>query len=179
PSAEALQDSPVPVLFQPTKRPASPSKTAYSTMRMKLTGSRAWDEAKGLEPTGGTSNYFLGKDPKGWHTDIPQYARVSAAGVYDGIDLVFYSHGNDLEYDFVVAPGADPKQIRLAFEGADRMRIDAKSGDLVLTTASGSELRHFRPKVYQQVGDRKVEVAGGYEILDQGQAAFALGAYDG
>ena len=176
--AEVSQENPVPVFLQPTKPPASPSKMAYSMLRIKLTGSRAWDEVKGLEPTGGTSNYFLGKDPKDWHTDIPQYARVSAAGVYDGIDLVFYSHGNDLEYDFVVAPGADPKQIQLAFEGADRMRIDGKSGDLLLTTARGSELRHIRPRVYQQVGDRKIEVAGGYQLLDHRQAAFALGAYD-
>jgi hypothetical protein len=60
---------------------------------------------------------------------------VSAASVYDGIDLVFYSQGNNLEYDFVVAPGADPKQIHMAFDGVDALRIDDKSGDLILTTA--------------------------------------------
>jgi Beta-propeller repeat len=154
------------------------SKQKYSTVRMKLDGSRPWNNVTGLEPTGGVSNYLSGKDRTAWRTDIPHYAKISAAGVYDGIDLVFYTNGADLEYDFVVRPGADPNQIRFAFEGTERMRVDDKTGDLVLTTAGGSELRQVRPKVYQQVGDRRIEAAGGYELLDRGRAAFTLAAYD-
>ena len=133
---------------------------------------------EGLQPTGGASNYFLGSDRKQWHTGIPHYAQLSAPRVYDGIDLVFYSNGGDLEYDFVVAPDADPKQIRLAFDGVDRMRVDGQSGDLLLTTTGGSELRHLRPKVYQQVGDERVEVASSYQILDRRHATFMLASYD-
>ena len=92
--------------------------------------------------------------------------------MYDGIDLVLYGRGRNLEYDFVVAPGADPKQIRVSFEGAKGMRIDSKTGDLVVTTATGSELRHVRPNVYQQVGDQRVEVAGEYKMMSDGQAAL-------
>jgi hypothetical protein len=157
---------------------AGSSKQTYSTVHMKLTGGWPWTGIEGLDPTGGVSNYLLGNDPRQWHTNIPHYARLTAAQVYDGIDLVFYSHGGDLEYDFVVAPGADPKQIRLAFDGVDHLRVDRESGDLLLETAGGSELRHIRPKVYQQVGNQRVEVAGGYEILDRRQATFALAAYD-
>src|SRR6202035_226990 len=102
--------------------------------------------------------------------------RVRVANVYKGIDLVFYGNSGDLEYDFVVAPGADPRQIRLAFEGADRVRIDGKTGDLLLTTHGGSELRQIRPKVYQQVGARRVEVGGGYQIQDQQHVVFTLAA---
>jgi len=108
---------------------------------MKLAGDRPWNDLTGLEPTGGVSNYFLGDDPKAWRTKIPHYKRVSVGAVYDGIDMVFYTNGADLEYDCVVKPGADPKKIRLAFEGQQRMRVDTASGNLVVTTPAGSELR--------------------------------------
>ena len=166
----------------PGSRPELPSgalrKPSYSTVQMKLTGGRPWAAIKGLEPTGGITNYLLGGQSRNWKTGVQHYSRLSIAGVYEGIDLVFYSNGSQLEYDFVVAPGADPKRIRLAFDGVERMQVDSKSGDLLLTMRSGAELRHFRPKVYQQAGARKVEVAGGYEILDRRQATFTLAAYD-
>jgi Beta-propeller repeat len=175
------------VLAEPAPAPSSlpktpplvhPSESRLSLIRMKLAGSKAWTDVTGLEPTGGVSNYLVGNDRKAWHTSIPHYERLRVAGVYDGIDLVLYGRGHDLEYDFVVAPGADPKQIRVAFEGARKMRIDNKTGDLVVTTAIGSELRHVRPNIYQQVGNRRVEVAGEYKMLRDGQAGFALAQYD-
>jgi len=141
------------------------SRTRSSAVRMKLEGSRPWKTLTGLEPTGGQA-----------HT--PRYAKVRAAGVYDGIDLVFHDHDGNLEYDFVVAPGADPSNILLAFEGLQRMRIDNQSGELILTTWGGSELRHACPKVYQQIGEKRVEIAGGYELLNSNRAAFTLARYD-
>src|SRR5262249_55508996 len=162
--------------FRERLSPSSAPARHSSMIRMKLNGSRPWNKITGLEPTGGVSNYFFGNDPKAWHTDIPHYARLSARSVYDGIDLVFYSHGADLEYDFIVAPGADPDQIQLAFDGVDHMTVDA-SGDLLLR-AGGSELRHIRPKLYQKSGSERGEVAGGYRILGRGQAAFQLASYD-
>jgi hypothetical protein len=158
-------------------RPSAPAHGGI--VRMKLTGSQPWDAITGLEPTGGVSNYFIGNDREQWKTDIPHFARLNVAGIYNGIDMVFYSHGSDLEYDFVVAPGADPKQIRLVFEGVDGRRVDGKSGDLILTTSGGSEIRHVRPKVYEQAANHKnIEVAGAYEILNGGQATFALANYN-
>jgi hypothetical protein len=79
---------------------------------MKLAGSRPWKDISGAEPTGGVSNYLSNTDLKSWITNIPHYARAQVAGVYPGIDLILYSHGGNLEYDFVVSPGADPDQIR-------------------------------------------------------------------
>jgi Beta-propeller repeat len=152
-------------------------KARVSVVGMTLAGSHPWNSVEGLEPTGGVSNYLIG-NRNDWHSGIPQYARVRVKGVYDGIDLVFYGHGRDLEYDFVVAPGCDPNQIRLAFDGAGPMRVDSKTGDLMIKTRTGGEMRHVRPRVYQQVGDRKVEVAGGYQVLNNGEAAFRLAAYD-
>ena len=156
--------------------PESPD-IRMSVLRMKLVGSRPW-KPSGLEPTGGVSNYLAGNDPKQWRTNIPHYGRLRIPEVYPGIDLVFYDNKGDLEYDFVVAPGADPKQIRLAFDGADRMRMDDDAGDLVLTTSTGAELRTHQPRVFQEIDNREVEVAGAYEIVDRGQAAFTLASYD-
>jgi hypothetical protein len=163
---------------KPGTQPAGLFKARVSVIGMTLAGSHSWSRVEGLEPTGGVSNYLIGKDTRDWRSGIPQYARVRVKGVYDGIDLVFYGHGRDLEYDFVVAPGGDPNQIRLAFDGAGPMRVDRKTGDLMIKTSSGGEMRHVRPRVYQQVGDRKVEVTGGYQVLDNGEAAFRLAAYD-
>jgi hypothetical protein len=125
--------------------PRSRAAAKYDTIQMKLEGGRPWDNSTGQEPTGGTSDYYAGGDRKAWHLGIPHYAKVSEGSVYDGIDLVFYSNGGDLEYDFVVKPGADPKQIRLAFTGADSIRLNHASGYLVLTAANGSQLRENRP----------------------------------
>ncbi len=157
---------------------APPSDTQMSAIRMTLRGSRRWD-AGGLEPTGGVSNYFVGNDSSHWQTNIPHYGRLRVADVYAGIDLVFYDHNGDLEYDFILAPGADPRQIRLTFEGAAQMRVDEEAGDLVLATESGSELRTHRPRVFQEVDGRRVEVAGAYDLMEHGDAVFNLASYDG
>jgi hypothetical protein len=161
----------------PGARPQGLPKARMSVVGMNLAGSHAWSSVEGQEPTGGVSNYLVGPQ-KDWHKGIPQYGRVRVKDVYDGIDLVFYGHGHEMEYDFVVRPGGDPNQIRLAFDGVDSMKVDARSGDLVIKTKNGSEMRHVQPKVYQQVGGKKVEVAGGYQIMDDGQAAFRLAQYD-
>jgi len=178
-AAKAAQNaSQTPESLLPRLLLARPAESSVSVFRMKLNGSHAWNAGDGLEPTGSTSNYYIGNDPKQWRTDIPNYARLKEKAVYGGIDMVFHSRGGQLEYDFEVAPGADPQQIRLAFDGLDHMRVDSQTGDLLLTTASGSVARQIRPKIYQQIGEQQVEVAGGYEILDRGQVTFALANYD-
>ncbi|MGC2404183.1 MAG: hypothetical protein WA510_30605, partial [Acidobacteriaceae bacterium] len=77
-----------------------------NVMRMKLAGSRPWRNISGIEPTGGVSNYLSPADSKSWISDVPQYQRVKVADVYEGIDLVFYTNGDNLECDFVLAPRA-------------------------------------------------------------------------
>ena len=172
------EPAPAPASLPKTPASVNPSESSLSVVRMKLNGGKPWTDVQGLEPTGGVSNYLMGNDRKQWHTGIPHYERLRVESVYDGIDLVLYGRGRNLEYDFVVAPGADPKQILVSFEGAKSMRIDSKTGDLVVTTATGSELRHVRPNVYQQVGEQRVEVAGEYKMMSNGQAGFALAQYD-
>ncbi len=145
-----------------------------STLRMKLQGANASASATGKEVLPGTANYFFGSDPKKWQTAIDTFKRVQYTAVYPGIDLVYYGNQRELEYDFVVAPHADPSQIALSFTGA-APKID-KTGDLVLAANTG-ETRFHKPVVYQLDGDRKTSVDARYDIAG-GKVTFALGTYD-
>ena len=145
-------------------------------IHMKLAGSRA-GRFEPLEKLPGVSNYFLGNDPSKWRTDVPQYARLKRRDVYPAIDLVFYGNQRQIEYDFVLRPGADASAIRLAYQGIDSMRVD-RNGDLVLL-ADGREFRQKRPLVYQEDAQGRREIAGGYEIdAEASEVRLALGDYD-
>ena len=150
----------------------------YSAVRMKLAGSQQWDDMTGAEPTGGVSNYLDTRDIKRSVNRVTQYRRMKVANVYPGIDLTFYSSGGEIEYDFAVAPDADPNQIQLVFDGPKAIRVDAKSGDLLLTLPDGSEIRQRKPKLYQQVGKRDVEIRGSYKLAGANRVAFAVAGYD-
>ena len=140
---------------------AAPIK--QSVVRMKLEGANPSPAIDGMEPLPGIVNYFIGNDPEKWRTKIPTYAKVQYQQAYPGIDLAYYGNQGRLEYDFIVAPGADPKQIKLAFEGPSDIRV-AESGDLLLTTALG-EVKMQKPIVYQLETDgHKTLVAGQYVL---------------
>ena len=98
----------------------------------------------------GNRQLLLGNDPAKWHTSVPTYARVRYAGVYPGVDLIYYGNQRQLEYDFVVAPGADPKPIRLRFDGAKALKLDS-AGSLVIAADNG-EVAFHKPVVYQMAG---------------------------
>lgn len=157
---------------------AALSRSRVSTVQMHFKGSHAPYTFQGMDATGGLSNYLRGGEATAWLTDIPQYGKVRVNNVYNGIDVVFYSHGGNIEYDFVVAPGADPQQIRVAFDGSSGVKVDAKTGDLVITTALGSELRHARPRIFQEKDGQRVEIAGNYTLINDAEARFTLAEYD-
>lgn len=141
---------------------------------------------EGLGELPSKSNYFIGNDPKKWYTNVPTYAKVKYPEVYPGVDLVYYGNQRQLEYDFVVAPGADPKIIQLAFEGADRMETDPQ-GDLILHTAVG-DVRLRKPQVYQEINGIRQAIPGSYILLPQSlgenrdkgvqRVRFEVAAYD-
>jgi hypothetical protein len=160
----------------PGHQDSRPGEIEQAVVRMKLTGASQRRRPIGLERLPGISNYFLGNDPAKWRTDVPRYARVQYGDVYPGIDLVWYGNRERLEYDFVVAPGADPKQIRVAYEGAESLRVEA-NGDLVLRTRLG-EVRQQKPHVYQESGGNPVEVATRYAIMARNRVGFELAGYD-
>jgi hypothetical protein len=123
------------------------------------------------------TNYFIGKDPAKWRTGIPNYSRVRYSDVYPGIDLVYYGNQSRLEHDFVVAPGADPAHIQLALDGAERVRIDRDTGDLVLSTDSG-ELRLLKPVTYQESNGKRMPISSRYRLLADSRIGFTVGHFD-
>ena len=126
------------------------------------------------------SNYFVGNDPAKWRTNVPNYARVVAKAVYPGIDLAWYSRGAGtagLEYDFLVAPGADPGTIAFSLEGASSVTVGA-DGDLVARLDGGAALRQHRPIAYQiDTAGQKVPVEASFHV-DGAQVRFSLGVVD-
>jgi hypothetical protein len=146
-----------------------------SVVRMQLTGASPEAALSGSDPLSGKSNYFIGSDPAKWHRDIPQFARVRYHNVYPGIDLVYYGNQGQLEYDFEVAPGADPKEISLRFQGRRRPELDG-NGELILATSSG-QVRLKAPRIYQS-GETQQPVAGRFVVHRGGEVGFELGAYD-
>ncbi|MGD0179740.1 MAG: choice-of-anchor D domain-containing protein [Terriglobales bacterium] len=123
----------------------------------------------------GYSNYLFGSDPDKWLTNVSHYAKVRYANVYSGIDVVYHGNQDRLEDDFVVRPGADPRQISLGFSGVDETKVSAE-GELVLR-AGGSEFRMQKPRAYQLIAGRELEVEAAY-VLQKGHALFHLGHYD-
>ncbi|MDQ3011783.1 MAG: hypothetical protein M3X11_13875 [Acidobacteriota bacterium] len=151
------------------------SSTQSATLRMTMVGANKTPRITGADELPGKSNYFLGSNSSEWQTDVRNYARVKYQGVYPGIDAVYYGNQQQLEYDFIVAPGADPKQIKLSFAGAEAMRVDA-NGDLVLETKAG-EVRQRKPVLYQEANGARQPVAGRYTI-NQNRIGFEVGEYD-
>ncbi|MCW3098321.1 MAG: Cell surface protein, partial [Chthonomonadaceae bacterium] len=108
-------------------------------VRMQMVGADPKAALLQQQPMPGRVNYFIGKDPSKWHAGVPTFGRVGFHGVYPGVDLIYYGNQRHLEYDFVVAPHADPKQIKLHFAGAQHVQVNA-AGELVVR-AEGRELK--------------------------------------
>jgi hypothetical protein len=121
----------------------------------------------------GRVNYFIGNDPKKWISGASSYGKVNYERIYKGIDLLYYGTEQQLEYDFVVAPGADSRQITLEF--ADGQPSLDSDGSLAVT-ADGARLRFRRPVVYQTIAGKQQMIAGGYR-LSGNHVQFAVGKY--
>jgi len=143
-------------------------------LRLDFHGSNSAPEVQGEQRLPGHSNYLIGNDPGKWLTSIPHYARVRYLEVYPGVDVLYYTKDQQLEYDFIVRPGTNPNSIRLATQGA--LEIEQSEGSLVLKTAAGSAVLQ-KPGAYQEGPDGEREVACNY-VLEKGEVRFALGDYD-
>ncbi len=181
-----LTGSEAVLALQPERRSGRQSDGGGAVLRMRLVGSDAAAVA-GLERQRGKSHHFLGDDPARWRRDLAHYGRVRYSAVYPGIDLDYYGNQGQLEYDFSIASGADPRRIRLAFAGADRICLD-RQGDLVLKIPGGA-VRQPKPVAYQVVDGQRRVVQAGYRLVGarrarqrkaegQQHVAFTLGQYD-
>ncbi|HZG51082.1 MAG TPA: SBBP repeat-containing protein, partial [Pyrinomonadaceae bacterium] len=155
---------------------AGRTPTDAPALRIKLQGANRRARSYGLDELRGKSNYLTGSDPARWRTNVPNYGKVRYEGVYSGVDVIYYGTNRQLEYDFVVAPGADARLIRLRVEGAKGLRVDA-NGDLVLPTPAG-EVRQHAPLAYQETAGVRQTVACRYVLRGAGRVGFELGAYD-
>ena len=189
----------LPLAFEPNRGQSDPrvrfqSRTAgfslYLTANQAVIGMRgsdhplwlAWRHANpdpaaaGVEPLPAKHHYLKGRDPAAWHRNIPTYAQVRYTNLYPGIDLVYYGRDRQLEYDLVVAPGADPQPIEFALTGMDGLRVD-RDGDLQVRLGQQAiSLR--RPIIYQDTRHGRQVVDGGYVRLAHNAIGLRLGAYD-
>jgi sugar lactone lactonase YvrE len=150
--------------------------TRDAVVRMKLAGSRKSPSIRGGERLPGVVNYLIGNDPSKWHTRIPTYGEVRYDKVYSGVDMVYRAAGKQLEFDFHVAPGANPAPIRMTYSGPSKMHLNA-AGDLVLETTAG-QASILKPVAYQDIDNQRVPVAADYAMLPGGEVGFKLGNYD-
>ena len=138
-----------------------------TSLRMNLPSAEI--SPAGMQP--GKSHYYLGHP----RTDIPHFSRLRYRTVFPGIDMEVYSNQSEIEYDWIVQPGADPSAIRISFTGARKMGLD-HNGDLLLDTSAG-QVRHRSPRVYQEVDGSQHELLGSF-LLKENSVRFQLGEYD-
>lgn len=153
-------------------------KDRYQTRHnilMKIRHGDGTAKAVGNKKQPGKVNYLVGKK-ENWKTDIPTFGQVRYEQVYPGIDLVYYGQGKTLEYDFIVAPGVDPAQITLSFEGHSGLGLD-RDGNLVLGSGLGRVVKK-KPFIYQEANGKRKQVEGSYRLLAKNTVGFKLGEYD-
>ncbi len=145
------------------------------SIQMKLAGANPNANLTGADLLPGKSNYFLGNDPAKWRQGVPQFARVRYENIYPGVNLIFYGNQGRLEYDFQVAPGSDPGQAELEFNGAKHLEL--KDGALVIQDQDDS-VRLEAPRVYQEIAGKRQAVEGSFVLRGANRAGFAIGSYD-
>jgi uncharacterized repeat protein (TIGR01451 family) len=159
----------------PVKRGQSRPASRVDSLQMKLVGANRNALITVTDPLPGKSNYLLGNDPAKWRIGVPQFARLRYESVYPGINLVFYGNQGQLEYDFQIAPGADPKQAELEFDEAKQLEL--KDGALVVKIQRGS-VRFDAPQIYQEIAGRRQTVKGSFVLRGAHRAGFAIENYD-
>jgi hypothetical protein len=150
--------------------------TARDVVRMKFIGANAASRIRGIGETPAKSNYFIGNDPRKWRT-ASLYQKVSQDNLYPGVDLLYHGTQGELEYDFIVYPGANPAAIRFGFDGVDQIEIDP-GGDLILRLGDRS-IRQHAPVIYQEYEGVRRGISGGYVLdADNREVSFHIASYD-
>lgn len=152
-------------------------KSKIDVPRMRLSGTSASPQLNDEMRLPGTVNYFVGNEPANWRVGVSTFEKVRYAGVYPGVNLVYYGSRQRLEFDFEVAPGADARQIQLRFDGARKLTLDPE-GNLTIVAANGTISFH-KPVVYQIAADNSRQpIVGSFQILSRKTVGFTLGGYD-
>ncbi|HXA00004.1 MAG TPA: SBBP repeat-containing protein [Candidatus Dormibacteraeota bacterium] len=155
---------------------ASPGANNPRSIRMQFAGANKNAAITGLEKSGATTNYFIGNNPEKWRTGIPSYRNIKVQNLYDGIDLLYYGKGTELEHDLIVAPKKDPAAIKISFAEAESLQV-GHNGDLIVKAPAG-ELHLKKPKIYQKIGNSNRDIEGGYLLSASNEVGFHIGEYD-
>lgn len=151
----------------------APQSFQQKVLRMKFEGASAEPEIEGTTPFGGKFNYLSKLLSV---VNLPGYQRLNYKNLYEGVNATFYSNGQQLEYDFIVAPKTDVSIIRLKFEGADNIVVDA-DGNLLLKIGE-FDLKHEKPRIYQKIDGKQILIEGSYIVNESGEVGFAVREYD-
>ncbi len=151
-------------------------KERQAVVRMQFVGANTQPEIRGVDRQTAVSNYLIGNDPSRWQRNVANFGKVQYNGVWPGIDLVYYGNQRNLEYDFVVSPGGDPRQIRMRMAGAKALHV-AADGSLLLDVQGGTLTAHA-PVVYERTLQGQKKVAGRYTLKGQSEVGFEIENYD-
>jgi hypothetical protein len=168
------------VAIGPAKRGSATAKSTapeeHTFVRLSLAHANTHPHLRAEHPQSSVSNYFIGSDHANWHSHVPNYAAVRYQQVYPGIDWVVYGNPRRLEYDLILAPQADPGQIRLKIAGAEPLSLN-DNGDLLIGTGDKT-LRQIKPVIYQSTAGGERHYIEGHYVIDHRQISFALSRYD-
>jgi hypothetical protein len=173
--SSAESESRGPKITRPSNSIRSKRNTG-AALSMKLLNASLLTRVKGLKKLTGTSNYFVGNDPTRWRRDVPMYAEVKYESIYPGVDLVYYGNQNELEYDFIVAAGNDPRRIEFDIRGAKKFHRN-KEGELIFNVAD-REIRWHAPTAYQVNRGKRQPVESRYVVRGKDRFGFEIGSFD-
>src|SRR5260370_28592008 len=145
-------------------------------VQLQFVGANTLATGQGLEKTAFSSAHFSASDKEGLQRNLPNYSKVLYRQVWPGIDLLYYGNRNKLEYDLVVAAGANPDAIRIKLLAQNHFSL-TPAGDLLVQTPNGAVTQH-KPLVYQMVDNRRKEVAATYPIAGADKIRIRLAKYD-
>ena len=152
------------------------NQAVLSSLHLELAGANPSVKVEGIEELPGKTNFLLGQNPHQWIIDVPRFKKIAYQQVYPGVDLVFYGNEGHLEYDIVLSPGADLKQVKLAFRGTGEIGTN-RDGDLLMTVGD-MEILQRRPVVYQEVDGQRRELHAEYILTGKEEAGIAVEGYD-
>lgn len=147
-----------------------------SAVFMKLVGANPQPQIVAGRELPGYTNYYIGNDRSKWQTGVKQYAGVSYRDIYPGVNMAFHGQQRQLEFDFIVAPGAKSDSIAMGFTGEKKLATD-NSGNLILSAGAGDVVLH-KPVAYQERDGKRELVDVGFQVKNRHEVAFALGGYD-
>ncbi|MFC1475686.1 SBBP repeat-containing protein [Candidatus Zixiibacteriota bacterium] len=149
-----------------------PDSVEQLAIKVSLVGANPEPTVVGEEITGYKCNYFLSNDPSAWRTDVANYRTIRFMEIYPGIDLKYYGHGRQMEYDFIISPGADFSQIRISYDGCKSLTVN-EHGELVVETEWGPVVEQ-KPVIYQLDRGRQIPLDGAFVVAADHSFGFTL-----